>query len=155
MTYGINPNPYSLGANDITFFGPPPGTQLGTQATYAITPSIQVAAGIFNTNLNSANGANHGTDFTLQEGNKGVLAIAEIDYLYNQEANSKGKPGQVTVGFLHNNNSFPYLSDPLTHIDGYSGVYLMGQQMVYRPMALARLGAPLCGGHGHITPRIL
>ncbi len=133
VNYGINPNPYSLGANDITFFGPPPGTELGAQVTYAITPTIQVAAGIFNTNLNSANGENHGTDFILQEGNKGVLSIAEIDYLYNQGTKSTGKPGQITVGFLHNNNSFPYLNDPLTYSDGYSGVYVMGQQMVYRP----------------------
>ena len=88
VNYGINPNPFSLGANDVTFFGPPTGTEWGAQASYAITPSIQIAAGAFNTNVNSANGENHGADFTLQEGNKGVLAIAEIDYLHNQRASS-------------------------------------------------------------------
>jgi carbohydrate-selective porin OprB len=133
VNYGINPNPFSLGENDITFFGPPTGTEWGAQGVYAITPSIQIAAGAFNTNLNSANGENHGADFTLQEGNKGVLAIGEIDYLYNQRANSVGKPGQITVGFLHSNNSFPSLISPLEHSDGYSGTYLMGQQMVFRP----------------------
>jgi carbohydrate-selective porin OprB len=133
VNYGINPNPYSLGANDVTFFSPPTGTQWGAQATYSITPSIQVAAGAFNTNLNSANGENHGADFALQSGNKGVLAIGEIDYLHNQKANSTGKPGQITVGFLHSNNSFPSLVNPLEQIDGYNGVYLMGQHMVFRP----------------------
>src|ERR1700723_1127195 len=133
VNYGIDPNPFSLGANDTTFFGPPAGTEWGTQATYAITPSIQVAAGAFNTNLHSANGENHGADFTVQEGNKGVLAIGEIDYLSNQKASSKGKPGQITAGFLHSNNSFPSLAHPLEHSDGYSGGYLMGQQMVFRP----------------------
>lgn len=133
VNYGINPNPFSLGANDTTFFGPPTGTQWAAQATYAIQPSILISAGAFNTNLNSANGENHGADFTLQEGNKGVLAIGEIDYLRNQEADSAGKPGQITVGFLHNNNSFPTLSNPLEHSTGYSGVYLMGQQMIFRP----------------------
>jgi carbohydrate-selective porin OprB len=133
VNYGINPNPFSLGENDITFFGPPTGTEWGAQGSYAITPSIQIAAGAFNTNLNSANGENHGADFTLQEGNKGVLAIGEIDYLYNQRANSVGKPGQITVGFLHSNNSFPSLISPLEHSDGYSGAYLMGQLMVFRP----------------------
>jgi carbohydrate-selective porin OprB len=133
VNYGIDPNPFSLGANDTTFFGPPAGTEWGTQATYAITPSIQVAAGAFNTNLHSANGENHGADFTLQEGNKGVLAIGEIDYLRNQKASSSGKPAQITAGFLHSNNSFPSLINPLEHSDGYSGGYLMGQQMVFRP----------------------
>jgi len=133
VTYAINPNPFSLGANDAAFFGPPPGTEWGAQATYLITPAIQVAAGAFNTNTNSANGENHGADFTLQEGNKGVLSIGEIDYLHNQRTDSVGKPGQITAGFLRSNNSFPYLNNPLAHSDGYNGVYLMGQQMVFRP----------------------
>jgi carbohydrate-selective porin OprB len=133
VNYGINPNPFSLGANDLTFFGPPTGTEWGAQASYAITPSIQISAGGFNTNLKSAEGETHGADFTLQEGNKGVLAIGEIDYLRNQRANSTGKPGQITAGFLHSNNAFPSLISPLEHSDGYSGAYLMGQQMVFRP----------------------
>ncbi len=133
VTYGINPNPFSLGANDVTFFGPPTGTEWGAQSTYAVRPSIQIVAGAFNTNVNSANGNNHGADFALQEGNKGVLAIGEIDYLRNQSANSSGKPGQITAGFLHSNNSFPSLTNPAELSNGYSGGYLMGQQMVFRP----------------------
>jgi carbohydrate-selective porin OprB len=133
VNYGIDPNPFSLGANDVTFFGPPTGTEWGAEASYAVTPSIQVAAGTFNTNISSANGENHGADFTLQEGNKGVLAIGEVDYLRNQSAHSAGKPLQITLGFLHSNNSFPSLASPVARSDGYSGGYLMGQQMVYRP----------------------
>lgn len=125
--------PFSIGANDTTFFSPPTGTEWGAQGSYAVTPSIRVAAGAFNTNINSANGENHGADFTLQEGNKGVLAVGEFDYLYNQGINTKGKPGQLTVGFLHNNNSFLTLVNPLAHSDGYSGAYVMGQQMIHRP----------------------
>ncbi len=133
MNYGIDPTPYSLGANDITFFGPPTGTEWGAQATYAVTSTLQIHAGGFNTNMHAANGENHGADFALQAGNKGVLAIGEIDYLHNQKANSVGKPGQIAIGFLNSNNSFPTLINPLEHSNGYSGVYLMGQQMVFRP----------------------
>jgi carbohydrate-selective porin OprB len=133
VNYGINPNPFSIGANDITFFGPPTGTEWGAQGTYTVSPSIQVAAGAFNTNINSANGENHGADFTIQEGNKGVLAIAEFDYLHNQAASAQGKPGQLSIGILHSNNSFPTLVDSNVHINGYSGAYIMGQQMIYRP----------------------
>lgn len=150
VNYGINPNPYALGANDVTFFGPPAGTEWGAQATYSITPAIQVQAGAFNTNVNSANGENHGADFTLQEGNKGVLAIGEIDYLHNQRASSTGKPGQITAGFLHSNNSFPSLMDPLDHSDGYSGEFLMGQQMIFRPDGRGTSqGATIWGAWAH------
>jgi carbohydrate-selective porin OprB len=155
VNYGINPNPFSLGANDVTFFGPPTGTEWGAQATYAVTPSIQVSAGVFNTNVNSANGDNHGADFTLQEGNKGVLAVGEIDYLHNQRANSTGKPGQITLGFLHSNNSFPYLNQP-GQSDGYSGAYLMGQQMVFRPDGPGTSrGATVWGAWSHNTKELI
>ena len=110
VTYAINPNPFSLGANDVTFFGPPTGTQWGAQASYAVKPSVQFSVGAFNTNVNSANGEDHGADFTLQEGNKGVLAMGEIDYLRNQRANSLGKPAQITFGALSSNSSFPSLA---------------------------------------------
>jgi carbohydrate-selective porin OprB len=133
VTYGINPNPFSLGENDETFFGPPTGTEWGAQATYVVKPSIQITAGAFNTNVNSANGNNHGTDFAFQEGNKGVLAIGEVDYLRNQSGNASGKPGQITVGVLHSNNSLPSLTNPAQLSNGYTGAYLMGQQMVLRP----------------------
>ncbi|MEI9979746.1 MAG: carbohydrate porin [Edaphobacter sp.] len=155
VNYGINPNPYSLGANDVTFFGPPTGTEWGAQAAYTVTPSIQISAGAFNTNVNSANGENHGADFTLQEGNKGVLVIGEIDYLHNQRANSTGKPGQITLGFLHSNNSFPYLSLP-GQSDGYSGAYLMGQQMVFRPDGPGTSrGATVWGAWSHNTKELI
>lgn len=76
VNYGINPNPFSLGANDTTFFGPPVGTEWGAQASYAFTRSVQIAAGVFNTNLHSANGENHGTDFTLRRVGRIRLTLA-------------------------------------------------------------------------------
>jgi carbohydrate-selective porin OprB len=133
VNYGVNPNPYSLGANDISFFGPPTGTEWGAQATYNVNSEIQLAAGAFNTNTNSANGEGHGTDFVLQEGNKGALVIGEIDYLRNQKSTETGKPGQYAIGVLHDNNSFPTLPNGAAHSNSYSGMYVMGQQMIYRP----------------------
>lgn len=56
VNYGINPNPSSLGTNDVSFFGPPTGTEWGAPASYTITPAIEAVAGTFNTNTHSANG---------------------------------------------------------------------------------------------------
>ncbi len=133
VSYGMNPNPYPLGGNDITFFGPPTGTEWGAQATYNVTPVIQVSAGLFNTSLNSANGQNHGTDWTLQQGNKGALVVAEVSYFPHTIASDQGRQGEYTVGFLTDNNSFPTLPGGDANSSGYTGVFAMGQEMVYQP----------------------
>lgn len=133
VSYGMNPNPYPLGGNDISFFGPPTGTEWGAQAIYNATPVIQVSAGLFNTNLNSANGQNHGTDWTLQQGNKGALVVAEVSYFPHTIASDQGRQGEYTLGFLTDNNSFPTLPTGEAKSGGYTGVFAMGQEMVYQP----------------------
>ncbi|HEX8818045.1 MAG TPA: carbohydrate porin [Terriglobales bacterium] len=156
VTYGINPDPFSLGANDVTFYGPPPGIEWGAQISYLATPKLQLNGGVFNTNINSANGANHGTDFTLQEGNKGMLVIGEIDYLHNQSSSAKGKPGQITAGVLHSNNSFPHLNNPLLRSNGYTGAYVMGQQMIFRPEGIgSSRGATIWAGWTYNSHNII
>jgi carbohydrate-selective porin OprB len=133
VNYGINPGPASIGTNDIAFFSPPPGVEWGLQTTYKINSTLQASAGIFNTSFYSATGNNHGTDFSFQQGNKGALIVAEVDYLHNQSGADKGKPGEYGIGFIHDNNSFPTVIDPELKSDTYSGVYVIGQQMLYRP----------------------
>ncbi len=133
VNYGIDPNPYPLGANDISFFSPPSGTEWGAQAIYDVTPVIQISAGLFNTNVNSANGANHGTDFALQQGNKGALVTAEVSYFPHQIEKDQGKQGEYTLGFLTDNNPLPPLASGKAQSGGYSGVFALGQEMVYQP----------------------
>jgi carbohydrate-selective porin OprB len=136
VNYGLNPNPYPLGGNDVTFFGPPTGTEWGAQATFNANRVVQVSAGMFNTNLDSANGRNHGTDFALQEGNKGALVIAEVSYFPHGIVTDEGKQGEYCVGVIVDNNSLPTLPDGSAHSDGYAAVYAMGQEMVYQPDGL-------------------
>ena len=133
VNYGINPNPYPLGGNDISFFGPPTGTEWGAQASYNVTPVVQISAGLFNNNLDSANGQNHGTYWTLQQGNKGALVVAEVSYFPHQIANDQGKQGEYTLGLITDNNSFPTFPDGQTKSGGYTGVFAMGQEVVYQP----------------------
>jgi porin len=130
VSYAINPTPISLVANDLSYTGPPPGLEWGAQAVYNITPVVQVAAGAFNTNPNSAN---NGSIFAFQQGNKGALVTAQASYLYNQGPNDQGSQGQYTVGFFEDNNSFATLPSGSSRSDGNAGVFLLGQQMVYRP----------------------
>jgi carbohydrate-selective porin OprB len=133
VNYGLDPNPYALGGNDIAFFGPPTGTEWGAQASYNVTPVIQISAGMFNTNTYSANGQNHGTDWSLQQGNKGALVVAQVSYFPHQIVEDQGKQGEYTLGVITDNNSFPTLPDGRSRSGGYTGLFAMGQEMVYQP----------------------
>jgi porin len=130
VSFAINPTPVSIVANDLTYTGPPPGLQWGAQAVYNITPVVQVAAGIFNTNSNSVN---NGNIFAFQQGNKGALVTAQASYLYNQGPNDKKMQGQYTAGFFEDNNAFATIPNGNLKSDGNSGIFILGQQMVYRP----------------------
>ena len=130
VSLAVNPTPVSLISNDLSFSGPPPGLEWGAQAVYNITPVVQVAAGAFNTNPNSAI---NGNVFALQQGNIGVLVTAQLSYLSNQGPNDKGKQGQYTAGFFADNNSFATLPNETSLTEGNAGVFVLGQQLVYRP----------------------
>lgn len=130
VSLAINPTPVSLVTNDASYTGPPPGLEWGAQAVYNVTPIVQVAAGVFNTNPNSAT---NGNIFAFQQGNKGVLATAQLTYLRNQGPKDDGKPGQYTAGFFSDNNSFATIPNGKSKSDGNSGVFVLGQQMAYRP----------------------
>jgi porin len=130
VSLAVNPTPVSLISNDLSYTGPPPGVEWGAQAVYNITPIVQVAAGAFNTNPNSAT---NGNVFAFQQGNKGVLVTAQLSYLYNQGPNDKGKQGQFTAGFFADNDSFATLPNGNSKSDGNSGVFVLGQQTVYQP----------------------
>jgi carbohydrate-selective porin OprB len=130
VSAAINSTPESVAANDLSFVGPPPGLEWGAQAVYNVTPAVQVAAGVFNTNANSAN---NGNVLVLQQGNKGALVTAQLSYLHNQSSNDKGMQGQYTAGFFEDNNAFATLPLGNRSSNGNSGVFILGQQMVYRP----------------------
>jgi hypothetical protein len=65
---------------------------------YKIDTSVEVSAGLFNNNLPSALGANHGAHFTLQTETKGALIMDQITYLQQQGPLDTGLAGEYTVG---------------------------------------------------------
>jgi len=128
---GINPVPGSLGINDPAFAQSPPGVEWGAHAMYRVTRTLEVSAGVYNTNAKAAAGSDHGVNFALQQGNSGVLTVAQVDYLVNQAEGVPGMPGQYTIGGFYDSNVFNSLSDSRT-VRGDWAFYVMFQQMVYR-----------------------
>ena len=129
---GINSVPGSLGINDPTFAASPPGVEWGTQAIYNLTREVQVAAGVFNTNPHAASGKDNGINFAFQQGNKGVLTVAQVSYFNNQARRDSGLPGEYTIGGFYDSNNFSSLSSPTVNMAGNYSLYAMFQQMIYR-----------------------
>jgi porin len=129
---GINPVPGHLGINDPTFTAYPPGVEWGVQAIYNITPRFQFAAGVFNTNQNSAGGAKGGLDFSLQQGNRGALSVVQVNFLFNHAPQDTGLPGQYTLGGFYDSNRFTNLSNLSSTKSSTYSLYGLFQQMLYR-----------------------
>ncbi len=129
---GINGNPGSIPTNDGIFTASPPGVEWGGQLTFNFTPTFQFAMGIFNTNPNTAAGADNGVNFSLQQGNSGVLWVTQFSYLYNQGPGATGLQGEYTLGGTYNSGRFASLSNPNATPHGMYQIYAMFQQMLYR-----------------------
>jgi porin len=129
---GINPVPGHLIINDASFTSYAPGVEWGAQAIYHISPSFQFAAGVFNTNPNSAAGAKGGLDFALQQGNRGALTVVQMNYLSNHGSHDPGLPGQYSLGGFYDSNRFTSLSNSNSIESGTYSVYGLFQQMLYR-----------------------
>ena len=139
--------------NDPAFTAYPPGVEWGAQAIYNITATVQVAAGVFNTNQNSANGAKGGLDFSIQQGNRGALSIMQVNYLFNHAPVDNGLPGQYSFGGSYNSNKFTSLSNPNVTKSGNYGVYGLFQQMVYRDGDAASQKGLTVWGKAAIAPK--
>jgi porin len=132
VNQGINPVPGALWTNDDTFTSYPPGVEWGAQAIYNLSPAFQVATGVFNTNQSSALGGKGGLNFALQQGNRGVLTVAQINYFFNHAPDDKGLPGQYSFGGFYNGNRFASLKNPGATKTGLYSIYGLFQQMIYR-----------------------
>jgi len=148
----INPIPGHLAINDFSFTGYPPGTEWGAQGIDNINPRFQIAAGVFNTNPNSAGGGKGGADFALQQGNRGALSVAQMNYFFNHASGDTGLSGQYAVGVFYDNNTFTSLSNVRTHKKGTYSIYGQFQQMVHRDGdADSHKGHDGVGGDGDIA----
>jgi porin len=106
-------------------------SQWGAQAAWTVDPEWQVEAGVFNNNPYAAAGAAHGFDWRLQEGNVGVLVMAQGAWMPGARKGSGTLPGMYGVGGWYDGNRFVDLGTGATSTGSY-GFYAMAQQMVLR-----------------------
>src|SRR5262245_43894078 len=132
LNVGINSVPGSFAINNLTFATYPPGVEWGAQAIYNIAQRFELAVGVFNTNQSSAGGGKGGLDFAFQQGNRGALSVAQINYLVNHASRDSGLPGQYSFGGYYDSNKFNSLKNPNATASGTYSIYGLFQQMVYR-----------------------
>ncbi|HXV82379.1 MAG TPA: carbohydrate porin [Candidatus Binatia bacterium] len=153
LNAGINPVPGALDINDPAFTSYPPGVEWGAQAIYYVTPSFQVAAGVFNNNQSSALGGKGGLNFALQEGNRGVLSVIQLNYFFNHGMSDTGLPGQYTLGGFYDSNRFTNLSNSNSTKSGIYSIYGLFQQMVYRDGAAGSQKGLTVWGKTAVAPK--
>ena len=142
-------------ANDLPSGGPAyPIATPGVRVKYQPNDHLTILAAVFNGDPAGAYrpGVNNllpqlrdlgGTDFRLSDP---PLLIAEAQYAYNQDKDSKGLPGTVKLGYLHHFESFAnnYQAQvpgaPAT-LQGNDSVYGIIDQTLYRKPGTADQGA--------------
>jgi porin len=133
---------------DLPSGGPsPPLAAMGARVKAILNDHITLLAGIFD-----GNAAGPGTDDPQSRDRYGInfrvndppFTIAEVQYAYNQEKNSRGLPGTIKLGGWYHAGTFddqrvaanglslasPLASEPAQLTSDY-GVYAVFQQMLY------------------------
>ena len=73
----------------------------------------------------------NGTEFGISKSN-GYFVIGEVTYRLNLEKSDTGLPGRYRVGGYYDSNQYVSLTNPARTQTGNYGVFLFGEQMVYR-----------------------
>jgi porin len=125
----------------------PPLAAMGTRIKVILNDNITILAGVFDGDSAGPGADNpesrdrYGTNFRI---NDPPFAIAEVQYAYNQEKNSKGLPGTVKFGGWYHAGAFndqrfaangvslasPLADEPAQLTSDY-GIYGVLQQMLY------------------------
>jgi len=73
----------------------------------------------------------NGTEFGINTSN-GYFVVGEVTYRLNLEKSDTGLPGRYRVGGYYDSNQYVSLTNPARTQTGNYGVFLFGEQMVYR-----------------------
>ena len=124
----IDGNPISIPINDEGFLIIPTA---GWAARARLKPlkSLEILAGVYNSNPNVGRDSAHGVDFSFR---KGVILIGEVAYLRNQHSSSEGLQGTFKFGGFYDTRKFKKLENDTDKEKGNYGFYWLAEHMVYR-----------------------
>ena len=108
-----------------------PNATWGGRVVARPTGSFTLSAGAFYSNPVLDQLTANGTEFRISS-SAGYFVVGEVTYRLNLETGDTGLPGRYRVGGYHDSNQYASLTNPAHRQTGNYGVFLLGEQMVYR-----------------------
>jgi porin len=95
------------------------------------TDTVSLALGAFYSDPTLDQLTANGTEFGIDR-KAGYFLIGEAAYYLNQTKGATGRPGRYRLGAYYDSNRYAYLDNRQRSERGNFGLYVLGEQMVYR-----------------------
>ena len=134
-----------------------PNATWGGRVIAQASAALSLSAGAFSSDPTIKQLTATGTEFGINT-SAGYFVIGEVGYLVNAENGSPGMPGRYRVGAYYDSNEYASLRNTGRTQTGNHGVYVMGEQMVFREggpgsaTGLSLFGAPIYAPKASINP---
>ena len=109
----------------------PPNSTWGGRIIARPTEALSLWAGAFYSDPALNQTTANGTEFGISR-SAGYFVIGEAGYRLNSEKGDTGLPGRYRAGGYYDSNQYTFLDDPGRQQMGNYGLFLLGEQMVYR-----------------------
>jgi porin len=134
-----------------------PNATWGGRVAVKPTPALSLAVGAFYSDPTLNQLTANGTEFGITSA-AGYFVVGEVSYFVHAENNAPGLPGRYRLGGYYDSNQYASLSDPGLQQTGNYGLYVMGEQMVFREggpgsaQGLSLFGALIYAPRASINP---
>jgi porin len=108
-----------------------PNTTWGGRVVARPSARLSLSAGAFYSDPALDQLTANGTEFGIR-GSAGYFVVGEVAYRLNSEKDDTGLPGRYRVGGYHDSNQYASLTNATRRQTGNYGVYMLGEQLVYR-----------------------
>jgi porin len=108
-----------------------PNATWGGRVAVQPTPWFSLATGAYYSDPTLNQLTANGTEFGISTSN-GYFLVTEAAFLLHSEKGSQGLPGRYRLGAYYDSNQYASLNHPGRQQTGNYGLYVMGDQMVFR-----------------------
>ncbi|HUO64915.1 MAG TPA: carbohydrate porin [Terriglobales bacterium] len=108
-----------------------PNVTWGGRVRMQPTAALSLSAGAFYSDPALNQLTANGTEFGISS-SAGYFVVGEAGYLVNGESGAAGLPGRYRMGAYYDSNQYTFLDNPGRQQTGNYGVFVMGEQMVFR-----------------------
>jgi len=108
-----------------------PNATWGGRIAVQPTPWFSISTGAFYSDPTLNQLTANGTEFSINS-SEGYFLVTEATFLVHAENKAPGMPGRYRLGAYYDSNQYASFSHPGAEQTGNYGLYVMGEQMVFR-----------------------